>query len=272
MNSSRPLRSGVLTSTRMPRQPTVLEDGVAVWTRQRWLTTVAMIFVAQVLALLLLGRRAEPPAASAPPNGRVMLLPAGHRPPPPAGGEGLPDPAEFALVSSRGFSAEVWFRRPTFARPATEWLEPPRFLSNQELPAGISGPPLALPRSFFSQGQAPEPAARTGILRPLVATNSTVQVEGLPPDRPARWPELPPDWEHPDVLQPSLVQVTVDEHGSVLMATLLASSGLAAADQKALELARNTVFAPLPDAGGPRIHWGRLSFQWRTVAPGGAPR
>ncbi len=271
MNQPRQTGGGVVLPTRTPRQPTVLRDGLTGWTRRQWTIVILVVFIGQVLALLVLGRRPTPATPPKPSAGRVLLLPHGREAVAPDAWEALNDPAEFALVSSRGFSGEVWFRRARFARPSAEWNEPPHFLGSAGLQPQPSGPAVALPRSFFSLGHAPEPTARTETPRALVATNSTVRVEGLPPERTARWPELPPVWEHPDVLQPSLVQVTVDEHGGVLTATLLASSGLATADQKALELARNTTFAPLRDASGPAIQWGRLSFEWRTVAPAGAP-
>jgi TonB family protein len=74
------------------------------------------------------------------------------------------------------------------------------------------------------------------------------------------------------VLQPSTVQVLARGDGSVISATLLTRSGLAAADQRALDLARAAQFAPLtPPADSRRFQWGRLVFLWHAIEPAPAP-
>ena len=73
--------------------------------------------------------------------------------------------------------------------------------------------------------------------------------------------------------QATTVQVLVNDQGAVLSTILLTSSGLAAADQRALELAREATFAPTRrDTPAPALAWGRLVFQWVTrLAGGGQP-
>jgi hypothetical protein len=52
-----------------------------------------------------------------------------------------------------------------------------------------------------------------------------------------------------------------------MSATLLGGSGLAAADQRALELARSARFEPLSGpTQGQGLSWAKLVFQWQAVA------
>jgi outer membrane biosynthesis protein TonB len=61
------------------------------------------------------------------------------------------------------------------------------------------------------------------------------------------------------VIAPSKVQALVDTAGNV-SPVLLESSANAAADQIALQLARNLRFAPAP-----RLMFGEIIFTWHTV-------
>jgi hypothetical protein len=77
------------------------------------------------------------------------------------------------------------------------------------------------------------------------------------------------NWPYPDVIAPSKVQVLVDAAGNVVSAVLLPSENNVevaahydAADARALELARSLRFAP-----SPRLTFGKLIFNWRTVLP-----
>ncbi len=264
-------RPGVVLPMRSPRTTAPARDDANDWTSRRWVVTITAIFVVQAALVGLLGLRPRPPVVSQTSAAQVTLLGEGNpAAPPTATAPALADPADFALVGPQSFSGGVWFHPPPVEHRSNEWSEPARLLKNGAEAARNPAPAFALPRSYFGLGEPPDPAMRATTASALVRTNSTVRVEGFPVERTPRMDGALPAWEHPDVLQPSLVQVTVDELGAVLSATLLASSGLEAADQRALDLARGTVFPPMPDAVGAQIQWGRLIFDWQTLAPGGA--
>jgi hypothetical protein len=81
-----------------------------------------------------------------------------------------------------------------------------------------------------------------------------------------------PVWAGADLLAPSQVRVLVDARGHPVSALLLAGSGLAAADQAAVNLALAAQFGSDPAAlkappGNPAagLVFGRLNFRWHTV-------
>ena len=79
---------------------------------------------------------------------------------------------------------------------------------------------------------------------------------------------LPPQTSPPnqELLAPTTVQIAVDPSGQVITACLVANSGLPSADAAALAIARRLRFAPLETAGATPA-WGRVVFNWQTVAP-----
>jgi hypothetical protein len=86
-------------------------------------------------------------------------------------------------------------------------------------------------------------------------------------------PKLPA-WTNADVLAPSRVQVLVDARGNPISAVLLSSSGLKAADQRAVEIARDLTFGADQEALTNHPHdadaglaTGWVIFSWRTLAP-----
>jgi TonB family protein len=85
-----------------------------------------------------------------------------------------------------------------------------------------------------------------------------------------------PDPTNSDILTNTIVQMVVNTQGWPISFTLLSSSGLSAADESALGLARGLRFDPLP--GGEtdqnssasslsRLAWGTLVFTWHTQPP-----
>jgi hypothetical protein len=64
---------------------------------------------------------------------------------------------------------------------------------------------------------------------------------------------------HKDILRPSIVELLVDERGHVFAATLVGESGLAIADEAALELARGLDFRPVAQPG---LVTGRMTVEW----------
>jgi hypothetical protein len=242
------------------------------WSRRRWWVTIGSVCLAHLAAISVFSVRPSlrvgPPA---PPGSFRLAL----------GGEArelgelpwLSEATEFALASAHGFSGPVWQRLPRLAQRSVEWDEPPRWLTWRS-----AGQREAADPGSFAPGPgitAAEPPAAVSLVRPVQAAALASPVLRLAGDLRGRMVvgsvDLPV-WENPDVLQPTTIEALVDGHGAVLTATLLvgASSGLEAADQRALQLTRALKFAPAP-AGAPRLTWGRLVFIWQTCPPGSAP-
>ena len=243
------------------------------WSRRRWLVTIASVGLAQLVIVIVFSARPSlrvgPPA---PPGSFRLAL----------GGEArelgeLPwvsEATEFALASAHGFSGPVWQRLPRLAPRPVEWDEPPRWLTWRS-----AGQRDAADPGSFAAGPGiavAEPPAAVSLVRPVqsaaLAGLSVLWLAGDLRGRIMAGSDELPVWENPDTLQPTTVEALVDEHGAVLTATLMvgASSGLEAADQRALQLTRAMKFAPAP-VDGPRLAWGRLIFVWQTRPPGSAP-
>ncbi|HOB98405.1 MAG TPA: hypothetical protein PKM43_06605 [Verrucomicrobiota bacterium] len=242
------------------------------WDRARWWGLVAGVFLLQVIIILVLSPR--PPVSATPAHrpARLSLITQ-----PVSGSQvesrvWLNDPAEIALVSARGFSGPVWLQLPRMETGLRHWAEPPRWLT-QDVSRLATLPPL--PETQLARFPLPPAPAATPFLGATAASSSsappqsTVRVEGdLAKRRRLDNPELP-SWPYNDVLAATSVQLVVDRHGSVLAANLLTRSGLPAADQRALELARAAQFELAnPASGASSLTWGQMVFQWQAVPPG----
>lgn len=243
------------------------------WSRRRWVGFVAVVYVLQLLLMMGLShpRRVAPPL-TLPVSQPVWHLASGSLAEGLIRAPWLADPAQFALISPKGFTGALWTNLDAPPARTAEWTEPVRWLTRAgggiEAGAGVShgSLPLDLPRVSDRADPAiplhSRPADR-------LMTNSALRLlDGLAGRQWLAPPGLG-QWEHNDVLGPSAVQVVVNEHGAVVSATLVSGSGLAAADQKALALARSARFNPV--AGAPLV-WGRIEFVWETRLPPDPPR
>ncbi|HOY58086.1 MAG TPA: hypothetical protein PK640_08100 [Verrucomicrobiota bacterium] len=241
------------------------------WDRARWWGSVAGVFLLQVIIILVLSPR---PPLSATPAQRLARLRLITQPVSGAQVESrvwLNDPSEIALVSARGFSGPVWLQLPRIESGLRHWTEPPRWLTQDV--SRLATLPI-LPETQPSRFPLPAAPAATPFLGAPAASSpapheSTVRVEGdLARRRRLDSPDLP-SWPYNDVLAATTVQLVVDRHGSVLAANLLTRSGLPAADQRALELARAAQFELAnPASAASSLTWGQMVFQWQAVPPG----
>ena len=177
----------------------------------------------------------------------------------------LNDPTLFAQPNLAGFAGPAWLEPPRVEFHRQEWTEPPRWL---ELPAtelgGIFSEFMLTNRFVAPQFESKPPVrfiAPVAPLEPALAKASTMRIEGDLTRRRLLTPIRLQSWPDNDVLEPSVVQVLVDAKGNVVSVVLLSSSGLDAANQRALELVRAARFAPSSD-----MTIGRLVFDWHTVA------
>jgi TonB family protein len=188
----------------------------------------------------------------------------------------LTDPTLFALPHQLNPAVPA---RPKTPRPeyhSFQWPAP----TNQLLPAlGQAGtaanrlvepndfPALQLPASPPSSPTIPElspPAVSAG--------QSALQLEGGLAGRRLLAPFELKSWPNPEILASSVVEVAVDAEGRPVSVRLLSGSGLAAADQLALDQAKAARFEPADRdqaraGSGPtaQLSWGRMNFRWHTV-------
>jgi hypothetical protein len=183
--------------------------------------------------------------------------------------EWMPDPARFATPGQRGFTASLW--RPA-SLPDLPWQprrEPPRWLEQPlENDARVTAFAIESPARVPRVELAPPPLLQLPPMEgPPLPSRSWMKVEGELAGRTVASVATLPVWPLDDVLPPSVVQVVVGPEGSVLSATLQPPGcGLAAADNRALELARSVRFEALPTTRS-GLAWGRLVFRWATVPP-----
>lgn len=239
----------------------------------RWSAVFIGILATQTALLFVFSSDTRPSPTPAPPSGLIEIILDAATNRWLSQQVWLEDPAQFALLSARGFSANAWFRLPRFDPGVQTRTEPPMFLAND--PAGLGLAPAATPPSASWRGPlAPTPLPP--MLPPSnslpLQTQSAIRIEGGLAGRPLLTPFALPSWEHVDVLQPATVQVLVDRSGAVLSSTLLTPSGLPAADRHALDVARAARFGTPPNATyQPDLTWGRLVFLWHARAPTNAP-
>ncbi len=233
------------------------------WSRPRLVRLIFLVFVAHVALIFIFGDR-QPIVPRAIKNVPQLQLAGGMNE---IGGEtndffAMADPTLFALPHADAESPPL---RITNSSPS--WLPLPVGEMAARLVGGWSAwlpgnapanPGAALPRDFFKP-----PAkfnAPTLSFQPVFASISTLRPgRGLAARGWLTPPELP-SWPDDDVLQATIVQALVAPDGDVVSGVLVRPSGLDAADQRALDIARGLHFAPAPHST-----LGELIFNWRTV-------
>jgi len=230
------------------------------WSRRRWLTLIALVFAAHIAFIFALGERKQivpravtnAPALELADDSDALLA--------------LNDPALFALPGPKDSASAVWLKMPDVTRPSFRFTEPPGWLplSAENLGAAFqqfmrTNHFAGYPLDFKPPPELSEPVVPVEAVFPQ---NSTLQiVGGLAGRRLLNEAEIqPPPLPDNDVIAPSKVQALVDAGGNVVSVVLLESSGLAVADNTALELARAARFAPADN-----LTIGRLIFNWRTI-------
>lgn len=183
----------------------------------------------------------------------------------------LNDPTLFALPHRQSFAGEAWLKPTTNTVAPFRWSEPPRLRS---LPGGALGAAFtqfmatnSFPSLAFATKPAPDvlPPAAVEIGAPA-PSNSTLRITGAL--APRRWLNRPvlPSFHASDLVTNSVAQVLVNADGLVFSATLLVASGVKAADQRALDLARAARFEPVHGTQ-PSLTFGMMIFEWHTEPP-----
>jgi TonB family protein len=239
------------------------------WPRRRWWLAIAIIFAGQIGTIFWLGERGSivpRPASEAP----VLRL---------AGANAtellqLADPTLFARPHWEVFSGAAWLDvGKTEPPPEVPWPEAaPLELALETAELGAAFDSFSRTNRLELPGLLPrtKPDLTMPPPVPLISASeqSSFHVTGELAGRRLLTPLEPPRIEHTDILNDSVVQLVVDGDGRPLSATLLASSGLTAADTNALALARSARFAPVYGSGPERLTdslgltWGQMIFEW----------
>jgi len=228
------------------------------WSRKKWLTIIALVFAAHIGLIFLFGEKGEivPRSVVNAPSLKLAndsdeLL-------------ALNNPALFALPNPKDFASSIWLKMPDVKQPSFRFTESPRWLplSAENLGAIFQ---QFMQTNYFAGYQLnfkPQPKLSEPILpvEPALAQNSTLQVAGGLAQRKLLNEINPPSLPFNDVIAPSKVQALVDAAGNVVSVVLLESSGLDAADSRALEIARTARFTPAKN-----LTVGQMIFNWRTI-------
>ncbi|WCJ60782.1 energy transducer TonB [Fontisphaera persica] len=178
------------------------------------------------------------------------------------------DPQVFALPSPRGFSGSGWLRAKAQAHEYHEWMDEQRWLP---LPVDQLGQTFIQHVRLLTEPTPPMPRKAEPVLSPLVTdlvmdwapARSRLQLEGALAARLKTPLPAAPTLAHKEVLKPTILELMVDERGHVFSALVLGESGLPAADELAVQLARQLDFQP---AASPGLVSGRLVVVWQVQA------
>jgi TonB family protein len=230
------------------------------WPLSRWLMLIALVFVAHVALIFTFGER-KPDAPRAVTNAPELKLTTSS-----SEWLALNDPTLFAQPNLAGFAGPAWLEPPRVEFHRQEWTEPPRWLllPVEELGA-IFGQFMQTNHFAIFQFELKPPArfiVPVALVEPNLPQTSTLRIEGDLTQRQLLTPISLESWPNDDILKPSVVQALVDAKGNVTSIVLLSSSGLEAANQRALELVRAARFTPSPG-----LTIGQFVFNWHTVAP-----
>jgi TonB family protein len=228
------------------------------WPLSRWLMLIALVFVAHLAAIFAFSER-KPAAPRA-----VTIVPELKLATSSAEWLALNDPTLFAQPNLAGF-AGLALEPPHVEFHRLEWTESPHWLLLPVTELGGTFSQFMQTNHFaISQFELKPPTkfiAPVALVEPDLAKTSTLRVEGGLTRRRLLTPISLQSWPDDDVLAPSVVQALVDAKGNVVSVVLLSSSGLEAANQRALELVRAARFAPSPG-----LTIGQFVFDWHTVA------
>ena len=235
-------------------------QGKGPWSLSRWLMLIALVFVAHLALIFTFGER-KPAAPHAVTNTPELKLATSSEE-----WLALNDPTLFAQPNLAGFAGPAWLEPPHVEFHRQEWTEPPRWLGLPVAELGDTFSQFMLTNRFVTSQFELKPPTRfiapVVPVEPALAKASMMHIEGDLTRRRLLTPISLQSWPDDDVLAPSVVQALVDAKGNVVSVVLLSSSGLDAANQRALELVRAARFAPSPG-----LTIGRFVFDWHTIAP-----
>jgi len=235
------------------------------WSRTTWWLLFATVMGAQLLLILWLS---PPPNEAAAPQIRVLPRIHFHADPKP---KDLPSwefdghPGLFALLHPKGFSGNLWAKRPRYKPTMAGFVEPPLWLTQRldrigkpfgHLVKRQIRPPLVLakkPAPNFSELQAVHPASNS---------KTTLSSAGFPNRTLLFHPALPL-LNSTNLVRPSVVRVGVDPEGRPRAYRIIRKSDWPEANSLAVRLAKQARFTPAPAASIESLDFGELTYTWQ---------
>ena len=246
----------------------------SVWPVGRWLSIILIVFALQLGLIFGLTDRTPLVARTFAQGPTLRISGAGS-----AELLALSDPTLFALPHHQAFSGLAWMTPPPLPARSFSWSEEPSWLSLgvQELGAAFKQFVATNHFELVQTLMPPNPVSTLSAGQAAITTftSSVLRIEGALAQRRLLTAVNLPSRAHPDLLTNTVVQLVVEEEGRPFSATTLSSSGQAAADIYALDLAWTLRFNSIkteskPPGSLPGLTWGKLIFEWSTV-PTNAP-
>jgi TonB family protein len=248
------------------------EDQYSAWPVRRWIAGILLILAAQFALLFWISEHKVWGSRPAVERTLVQVVPLDELDATTRELFDLQDPTIRALVSHRGFSGRAWMTMPRFnyqlpIRPSPpRWLEPPLEEWTGDFDEFVQTNLVF--ETFLSEKLQPL-FAHVRLPIPLVSNSTVLRIEWDLASRGLLDGQALPAAPEP-ILSNSIVRVLVRPQGTTLSATLLSSSGSAAADQEALRFSRSARFKPVDDPDSApetplRLDPGVLIFQWSSV-------
>lgn len=237
------------------------------WSARRWFGAILILFGVQVLAIALISQKLTlKEHVTGKTSFRLLTKPVSHA-------EIFSsllanDPTVFVLPSTHGFSGNTWLKMPVQDYAIADWDEPARWLELNydqlgnvftNFLRGAEVVPLQIAEKIPVRFHLDEEVPRN-------PTSSRFVIEGGLNQRAIVSSPNLPVWPHTDILRNSVVQISINGAGEVILARLFSRSGLSVADQKAVALARELIFKPVDTGdGATNFTVGKVVFQWETV-------
>lgn len=176
----------------------------------------------------------------------------------------LPDPRPF-LSQPPGAPAPSSLRPIRIDLTASSPLQASRFLPIDAAPAPIS-PIIPRPPLRAADLELPRPSSPP--TQPLALTSPQISISGALQARPLKRPITVPPWNGPEALGVTRVELSVNTDGEVVLARIVESCGVKAADLQVLEACRAARFArsgPVPPGQEfVGLTRGRIAHRWPT--------
>lgn len=245
---------------------------IPAWPRARWVGSVLAVFALQLALILVLADHAPVVTRHVESGTRLSMVTDRAAVERLARAVAANDPTVYALANPRGFSGPAWLEVKPLEHTLADWKDREHWLSPGDKKYGATFNGYVRQNAMTPDGAPAMPAPQLDAVNPanpeLLEKSRLVVLGDLKQRKLLATPRLPV-WPSPDILGSTVLQVVVNGDGETVSITLLAGTGLAAADQKALEIARQVHFEKAPK-GGAELTWGQLVFQWKTAPQRGA--
>jgi hypothetical protein len=239
------------------------------WKTARWLVLLAFIFGLQLLLIYWLSVRSPiGPGPATLPDSKMVLVTRPLNQMELSKTFLASDPTLFAIPDAHGFSGGAWLKTTERDYDVSEHTESPFWLA---LDVGDLGKPAE--QFVRTNARLPIAIAENPVskifgslpfvdLRENAQTNSQLRIEGeIAARKLIDFPQLK-SWVHSEILSNTVAQIAVNQRGAVVVARLLSRSGLAEADDAALDVARQLQFVPVEKS---ELTWGKVILDWFTA-------